>query len=158
MREKAPAGWKGDDTREKQVLNALFPIMSRDRQATQAIFRDHQEPTRLLMSETIQLGEISIRVTRKDIKNVHLSVHPPSGRVTLVAPTATRLDVARAYAISKLGWIREQQKQTAEPGAGSAAPVCRARKPLSLGTAPPSDGRLSATPNPSSHSTTSASR
>lgn len=38
MREKAPAGWKGDDTREKQVLNALFPIMSRNRQATQAIF------------------------------------------------------------------------------------------------------------------------
>jgi type I restriction enzyme R subunit len=38
MREKAPAGWKGDDIREKQVLNALFPIMSRDRQATQAIF------------------------------------------------------------------------------------------------------------------------
>ena len=38
MREKAPAGWKGDETREKQVLNALFPIMSRDREATQAIF------------------------------------------------------------------------------------------------------------------------
>lgn len=38
MREKAPAGWKGDDTREKQVLNALFPVMSRDRGATQAIF------------------------------------------------------------------------------------------------------------------------
>jgi len=38
MREHAPAGWKGDDTREKQVLNALFPIMERDRTATQAIF------------------------------------------------------------------------------------------------------------------------
>lgn len=38
MREKAPAGWKGDDTREKQVLNALFPILTRDRDATQAIF------------------------------------------------------------------------------------------------------------------------
>ena len=38
MREQAPAGWKGDDTREKQVLNSLFPIMSRDRVATQAIF------------------------------------------------------------------------------------------------------------------------
>ena len=38
MRERAPAGWRGDDTREKQVLNALFPIMSRDRTATQAIF------------------------------------------------------------------------------------------------------------------------
>jgi type I restriction enzyme, R subunit len=38
LRENAPAGWKGDDTREKQVLNTLFPIMSRDRHATQAIF------------------------------------------------------------------------------------------------------------------------
>jgi predicted metal-dependent hydrolase len=63
------------------------------------------------MSETITLGEISILVTRKDIKNVHLSVHPPNGRVTLTAPAATRLDVARAYAISKLGWIREQQSK-----------------------------------------------
>lgn len=63
------------------------------------------------MTETIQIGEISIQVTRKAIKNVHLSVHPPEGRVTLVAPTATRLDVARAYAISKLGWIRTQQEK-----------------------------------------------
>ena len=62
------------------------------------------------MSKTIQLGEISILVTNKDIKNVHLSVHPPDGRVTLVAPKATRIDVARAYAISKLGWIRNQQE------------------------------------------------
>ena len=38
MREKAPAGWLGDDIREKQVLNALFPIMKRDRNATSAIF------------------------------------------------------------------------------------------------------------------------
>ena len=38
MRENAPAGWKGDETREKQVLNALFPIMDRNRTATQAIF------------------------------------------------------------------------------------------------------------------------
>jgi predicted metal-dependent hydrolase len=61
------------------------------------------------MSETIQIGEISILVTRKAIKNVHLSVHPPDGQVTLAAPQATRLEVARAYAISKLGWIRDQQ-------------------------------------------------
>jgi predicted metal-dependent hydrolase len=61
------------------------------------------------MTEKIQLGDISIAVTRKDIKNVHLSVHPPKGRVTLVAPTATRLEVARAYAISRLRWIRDQQ-------------------------------------------------
>ena len=38
MRETAPAGWRGDETRERQVLNALFLVMSRDRQATLAIF------------------------------------------------------------------------------------------------------------------------
>ncbi len=63
------------------------------------------------MIETIELGEVSIAVTRKDIKNVHLAVHPPDGRVTMSAPKATRLEVARAFAISKLGWIREQQKK-----------------------------------------------
>lgn len=61
------------------------------------------------MTETIRLGDLAIAVTRKKIKHVHLSVHPPQGRVTLVAPLATRLEVARAYAISKLAWIRTQQ-------------------------------------------------
>lgn len=71
------------------------------------------------MIELIQLGDIAISVTRKDVKNVHLSVHPPEGRVTLVVPTSTRLDVARAYAITRIGWIRQQQdrfsKQLREP-------------------------------------------
>jgi len=61
------------------------------------------------MAETIQIGDIVIAMTRKDIKHVHLSVHPPGGRVTLVAPKGTRPEVARAYAVSKLGWIRAQQ-------------------------------------------------
>ena len=61
------------------------------------------------MAKSIHLGEIAIAVTRKDIKHVHLSVHPPNGRVTLVAPKGTRLEVARAYVVSKLGWIRDQQ-------------------------------------------------
>lgn len=63
------------------------------------------------MTETIELGELSITFTRKAIKHVHLSVHPPDGRVTLTAPLTTRLDVARAYAISKLDWIRRRQGQ-----------------------------------------------
>ena len=62
------------------------------------------------MSEVFELGEITINLTRKSVKNVHLSVHPPAGRVSLVAPTSTRTEVARAYAISKLGWIRLQQQ------------------------------------------------
>jgi hypothetical protein len=52
------------------------------------------------MSETIQLGEIAIALTRKDVKHVHLSVHPPAGRVTLVAPTGTRLKVAALMALA----------------------------------------------------------
>src|SRR2546429_7575059 len=68
------------------------------------------------MAETLQLGDVVIAVSRKNVKHVHLSVHPPSGRVTLVAPTGTRLEVARAYAASKLRWIREQQdKLRAQP-------------------------------------------
>ena len=63
------------------------------------------------MKHTIQIGDLSIRVTRKSIKHVHLSVHPPDGRVTLAAPKPTRLDVARAYTISKLSWIRDQQSK-----------------------------------------------
>jgi predicted metal-dependent hydrolase len=66
------------------------------------------------MPTTIRLGEISVLVTRKAIKHVHLSVYPPDGHVTLVAPLSTRLDVARAYAISKLGWIRAQQAKLKE--------------------------------------------
>ena len=66
------------------------------------------------MTDTIEIGELCIEITRKDIKNVHLSVHPPDGRVTLSAPSATRPDVARAYVISKLGWIRDQQEKLAK--------------------------------------------
>lgn len=61
--------------------------------------------------QTLHIGPLAIDVTMKSVRNVHLSVHPPNGRVTLVAPLHTRLDVARAYAISKLGWIREQQQR-----------------------------------------------
>jgi type I restriction enzyme R subunit len=38
MRERAPAGWKGDQAREAQVLNALFPLLDRNREATLALF------------------------------------------------------------------------------------------------------------------------
>jgi predicted metal-dependent hydrolase len=63
------------------------------------------------MTETIRLGDVVIAMTRKDIKHVHLSVHPPDGRVTLVAPLGTRTEVARAYAVSRLPWIRAKQSE-----------------------------------------------
>jgi hypothetical protein len=67
-----------------------------------------------MTEEVIKLGEVTISMTRKGVKHVHLTVHPPDGRVTLVAPMSTRTEVARAYAISRLGWIRQQQKALQE--------------------------------------------
>jgi predicted metal-dependent hydrolase len=66
------------------------------------------------MKSTIRLGDVAIRVALKDIKNVHLSVHPPSGRVTISAPQRLSLDTVRAFAITRLGWIREQQRKFRE--------------------------------------------
>ena len=61
------------------------------------------------MNERLKLGDIEVDVVLKDIKNVHLSVHPPTGRVSIVAPLRTKLDTIRLFAIQQLGWIRQQQ-------------------------------------------------
>ena len=57
---------------------------------------------------------MAVEVVRKDIKNVHLSVHPPIGRVTIAAPAHMAMDTIRVFAISKLGWIRKQQTKLLE--------------------------------------------
>lgn len=62
----------------------------------------------------VQLGNIAVDVTLKDIKNVHLSVYPPNGRVRIAAPMRMSLDTIRIFAISKLGWIKQQQKKLRE--------------------------------------------
>lgn len=60
--------------------------------------------------DTIQLGELVIDVELKDIKNIHLSVYPPNGKVRIAAPERMDLDTIRVFAISKLKWIRKQQE------------------------------------------------
>jgi predicted metal-dependent hydrolase len=66
------------------------------------------------MVKRIELGDIPIDVTFKDVKNVHLSVHPPAGRVSVAAPARMTLDMIRVFAITKLGWIKRQQKRLRE--------------------------------------------
>lgn len=61
------------------------------------------------MSQRIQLGDVNVSVIRKDIKNVHLSVYPPSGSVRISAPLNMDIDTVRVFAISKLAWVRRQQ-------------------------------------------------
>ena len=65
------------------------------------------------MTEALRLGDLEIKVQFKAVKNVHLSVHPPQGRVTIVAPLGTRKEAVRAFAASKLSWIRAKQLQLA---------------------------------------------
>ncbi len=61
------------------------------------------------MPEQITIGDLSVDVIFKDIKNVHLSVHPPTGKVRISAPERMSLDTIRVYAISKIDWIRKAQ-------------------------------------------------
>lgn len=59
----------------------------------------------------VDLGDLQIEVVRKDIKNLHLSVLPPEGKVRIAAPRHMNLDAIRIFAISKLAWIRAQQRR-----------------------------------------------
>ena len=63
------------------------------------------------MATRLKLGDITVDVVLRDIKNVHLSVHPPGGRVSISAPSRMKIDTIRVFAISKLGWIKKQQRK-----------------------------------------------
>jgi len=58
----------------------------------------------------LSIGSIEVDVIKKDIKNIHLSVYPPTGRVRIASPLAMENESIRLFAISKLDWIKKQQK------------------------------------------------
>src|SRR5436309_9459815 len=66
------------------------------------------------MVSQLRLGDIAVDVVLKDIKNVHLSVYPPAGRVRISAPKRMSVDTIRVYAVSKLDWIKKQQTKLRE--------------------------------------------
>ena len=57
----------------------------------------------------ITVNDIPVHIVRKDIKNLHLGVYPPNGRVRVAAPLRVTDDGVRLAVISKLGWIKRQQ-------------------------------------------------
>ncbi len=57
----------------------------------------------------ITVGNISIDVVRKDIKNLHLGVYPPNGRVRIASPLKIDDEAVRLFAISKMAWIKKHQ-------------------------------------------------
>ncbi len=61
----------------------------------------------------LTVSGIPVEVVRKDIKNLHLGVYPPAGRVRVAAPLVVSDDAVRLAVIDKLGWIRRQRAQFA---------------------------------------------
>ncbi len=63
--------------------------------------------------ETLTISNLTIDIVRKDIKNMHLAVYPPNGRIRLSAPEKTDSEMMRLFAISKIGWIKKHIKNFA---------------------------------------------
>lgn len=64
----------------------------------------------------ITVGSVTVQVVRKAIKNLHLGVYPPHGRVRVAAPLSVHDDAVRLAVIGKFGWIKSQQaKFEAQP-------------------------------------------
>lgn len=60
--------------------------------------------------EQLVINDLTIDVVRKNIKNIHLAVYPPTGRVRIAVPMTTPEDAIRLFAIAKIGWIRRHQR------------------------------------------------
>jgi len=63
------------------------------------------------MASHLQLGDLRVEVVRKPIKHIYLTVKPPDGRVRISAPVRLNLETLRLFALSKLDWIRQQQRK-----------------------------------------------
>lgn len=68
----------------------------------------------------IKIGELDIHLTRKDIKNLHISVMPPDGQVRVSAPNAMTDTAIRMAVIHRIPWIRRQQAAFAKQERQSA--------------------------------------
>lgn len=65
-------------------------------------------------SHTLRIAGLSVEVVRKPIKNLHLGVYPPEGRVRVAAPLAVDDDAVRMAVINRLGWIKRQRARFQE--------------------------------------------
>ena len=63
------------------------------------------------MAVALSIGGVEVDVVFKDIKNVHLGVYPPTGRIRISAPSRMTIENVRLFAISKIGWIRRHQRK-----------------------------------------------
>ena len=59
--------------------------------------------------QRVDIRGLQVEIVRKDIKNLHVGVYPPNGRVRVAAPARLNDDAVRLAVISRLGWVRRQQ-------------------------------------------------
>jgi predicted metal-dependent hydrolase len=59
----------------------------------------------------ITVNGMRVEIVRKDIKNLHLGVYPPNGRVRVAAPLRVSDDAVRLAVIGKLAWVKRQRAQ-----------------------------------------------
>jgi predicted metal-dependent hydrolase len=76
--------------------------------------------TRAEPSRAITVAGIKVEIVRKDIKNLHLGVYPPHGRVRVAAPLVVSDEAVRLAVIDKLGWIKRNQNKFREQPRQSA--------------------------------------
>ncbi|MDM8514993.1 SprT family zinc-dependent metalloprotease [Desulfobacterales bacterium HSG16] len=62
----------------------------------------------------MEISDITIDIVRKDIKNMHLAVYPPDGRVRIAVPLRINDEAVRLFAITKLSWIKKQRRRFEE--------------------------------------------
>lgn len=84
-------------------------------------------------SSSITVSGISVQIERKDIKNLHLGVYPPNGRVRVAAPLVVSEDAIRLAVIGKLAWIRRQKTRFAEQPRQSAREMVNGESHYFLG-------------------------
>ena len=63
------------------------------------------------MSTTLSVNNQEIEITKKDIKNIHLSVHPPNGKIRVSAPLKIEDSSIKAFVLTKLEWIKKHQNR-----------------------------------------------
>jgi hypothetical protein len=77
------------------------------------------------MESQITLGDLTVDVVRKKVKNLNLTVHPPHGRVRISAPKRASMKAIRAFALSKLDWIQKHQARMREQARRAPREVVR---------------------------------
>lgn len=65
-------------------------------------------------TEQANIGGVDVEVNRRNIKNIHLSVLPPNGKVRLSVPIKTSEQTIRLAIVNKLAWIKKQQSDFAK--------------------------------------------